>query len=549
MPFLSDDWAQVDAVGAGPVARTPFNDFRPLYMATLWLDRRIGGLSPSLFHVTNLLWIAATAALVVVLARRYTGDARLALASGLVFSLHPFHVENAAWIGARSDAVFAVPFLLAAICYDRWRERASGLPLLALISFEAALLAKETAVTLPLLLLVMGLADPGRRPGRREWSRGYATLVLTAVVHFLVLRPWVLGGFGRTLTEGLGSGWIKNGLGLAAAAILPVDAEILVARPAVYGALTLLTVILLLVLAQLGSSRISRHALGAAAAFAILILPYLVGFQERYLFFPTAASSLFLASLIRAARGRLAVLLYSMLAAGWSFGCVQQWTGWMDAARASRRLVSDLVRESLENGNREMVIANMPFRVHGGSVAGDLSAALRLSGGRPLTVRAMTYVSYPTADADFLDGPPSVAIRLPPPDAVVRLRVREGPFSRLVWPRPSRDPVQVRTEGTTTLRGGGRVEIRIIPAAGGDRAAYAWVGGRLVRLFGHDGIVRPPPGAAHRRGPDVREPWAVRRSSGFVRSIARPESADRVAQVLGPRTQGLEHVLEPLRGG
>ncbi len=498
MPFLSDDWAQIDAVGAGLVARTPFNDFRPLYLTTLWLDRRIAGLSPSLFHVTNLLWIAATAALVVVLARRYTGNPRLALATGLVFSLHPFHVENAAWIGARSDPVFAVPFLLAAIYYDRWRVRASGLPIVAMMSFELALLAKETAVTLPLLLLLIGFVDPSRRPGRREWSRGYPALAMMAVVHFLFLRPWVLGGVGRTLTEDFGPGWIMNGLGLAAATILPADVEFLVSRPMFYGALALLAVILLLVLARLRSSRIAPHALSAAAAFAVLILPYLVGFQERYLFIPSAASSLFLASLILAMRGRLTVLCFSILAIGWTFGCVQQWTGWFDAARASRSLVGDLVRESLETGSREMVIANMPFRVHGSSVAGDLSAAVRLSGGGSLTVHAMTYVSYPTADADFLDGPPSDSIRLPPPDAIIRLRVREGPFSHLVWPRLSDDPVKVETQGSITLRGGGRVEIRVLPAIEGSRGAYAWVGGRLMRLFGHDGIVCPARSAAHR---------------------------------------------------
>src|SRR6058998_960053 len=178
LPFLSDDWAQVEAVEGGPVARTPFGDFRPLYMATLWLDRVIGGLSPSFFHLTNLLWIAATAALVVILARRYTGDGPLALATGLIFALHPFHVENAAWIGARSDPVFAVPFLLAAVFYDRWRVRASGLPLLSLMSFEAALLAKETAVALPLFILLIGLIDPNRRPSRREWLRSYPALML-----------------------------------------------------------------------------------------------------------------------------------------------------------------------------------------------------------------------------------------------------------------------------------------------------------------------------------------------------------------------------------
>src|SRR2546428_14140187 len=80
LPFLSDAWAQVDAVGRGPVTRTPFGDFRPLYMATLWFDRLIDGLSPALFHLTNLLWIAATAGIVVILTRRYTGDDRLAMA-------------------------------------------------------------------------------------------------------------------------------------------------------------------------------------------------------------------------------------------------------------------------------------------------------------------------------------------------------------------------------------------------------------------------------------------------------------------------------------
>src|SRR5207245_592047 len=171
------------------------------------------------------LLIAATAALVVVLARRYTGDAWLASAGGLIFALHPFHVENAAWIGARSDPLFAVPFLLAALFYDRWRTRASGLPLLALLLFEAALLAKETAVTLPLILMLIGLLDPARRPGWREWSRGYPALLLLAGAHFLLLRPWVLGGPGRTLKEGFGFGWVKKGLGMEAAAMVTAEVE------------------------------------------------------------------------------------------------------------------------------------------------------------------------------------------------------------------------------------------------------------------------------------------------------------------------------------
>jgi hypothetical protein len=53
--------------------------------------------------LTNLLLISAAAALVVVLIRRYTASAPLAGAAGILFALHPYHVENAAWIAARPN--------------------------------------------------------------------------------------------------------------------------------------------------------------------------------------------------------------------------------------------------------------------------------------------------------------------------------------------------------------------------------------------------------------------------------------------------------------
>jgi len=215
-----------------------------------------------------------------------------------------------------------------------------------------------------------------------------------------------------------------------------------------------------------------------------------VGFQERYLFLPAAASSLFLASVVRAARGRWSVLLFSVLAGGWVCGCFVQWNAWQDAALASRRLVDELVRASLDGGSRELVIANAPFRVHGGSVAGDLRAALRLSGGRPVPVSASTYISYPTPDADLLDGLPSASIRRPPPYAEVVLRVREGPFSHFIWPRPLGGDGVAQRQGSVALVADGTVRIRILPDAQRGRAAYAWVGGHLVRLFG-PGVTEP----------------------------------------------------------
>src|SRR2546427_3920237 len=121
LPFLADDWAHLAAVAGGLALRTPFGYYRPLCMIIYWLDRLVWGLSPSLFHLTNLVLIGASAALVVVLIRRYTGDPALAGAAGILFSLHPYHIESAAWIAALADPLFSLLFLGAALAYDRWR--------------------------------------------------------------------------------------------------------------------------------------------------------------------------------------------------------------------------------------------------------------------------------------------------------------------------------------------------------------------------------------------------------------------------------------------
>jgi hypothetical protein len=491
LPFLSDDWLQLEAAGAAvPSARTPFADFRPLFMASLWLDRRVWGLSPGPAHLTNILLIAAAAALVVILARRYSGDARLAASAGLLFAIHPYHVENAAWIAGRSDALAAVPLLLAALAYDRWRARRAGLPVTAAVLFEAALLAKETAVVLVPALVLIGLADRSRRPGAGEWLRGHFVLALVALGHFLLLRPWVLGGPGRTLLHGFGVGWIKNGLGFAAAGLLPLPVEILAARPLLWGGLAAGMAVLLLAVARVRSGGIPGSVPAAAALFGVLLLPALVGFQERYLFVASVASCCGLAALLRAARGRAAGLLAALLVPGWLLAGWTHWSGWHEAAVASRSLVSGLVQASQRAGVGEIVVANMPHRIHGGSVAGDFRAALALSGGRPIPVRAAAWISGATARDDALDGPAGTAVRRPgaQPFAEVWLRIPAGPYSRFIGPRPAGAAAGEATRletptGALLFDGRDGVRVRIDPDPARGRAAYAWIRGSLRPLF------------------------------------------------------------------
>ncbi len=125
-PFLAEDWPTFAAAGQGSWLAGLFGYYRPAYMATFRIETRLWGASPALAHLVSLLLVAACAALVVVLVRRYSGDPWLASASGLLFALHPWHVENAAWVAARADQLWALFALLAALAYDRWRGRAAG---------------------------------------------------------------------------------------------------------------------------------------------------------------------------------------------------------------------------------------------------------------------------------------------------------------------------------------------------------------------------------------------------------------------------------------
>lgn len=481
LPFLADDWADLAMVAQGPPARTPFGYFRPLCMATYWIERQACGLSPAAGHLVNLALASAAAALVVVLLRRYTGDAFLAAATGLLFALHPYHVENTAWIAARADLLFSLLFILAALAYDRWRRSPRGAPIAALALFEAALLAKEAALTLPAFLLVLGLCDRERRPGAVECARGYLPLAGLAAAHFLLLRPWALQGTGMTLAGYAPVTWLKNLLAFGVAAVLPAHIESIEGRPLAWGALALLATGGLLGAARARAGRVPPAVLAAVPIFAVLVGPHVISFQERYLFLPGAASALAIAALLRAAGRRTGGLAGALLVAGWCLSLAAHWTGWSAAGRASRQLVGGLVEASRRPEVREIVVANMPHRVHGAPVAADFAAAMALSGGRRVAVRAAASVDYLSPRADGLDGPAAIAIEKSPPIAEVRLRVRDGIYSRIVRPvrPPGGGPVETPW-ATVRFEGPGELRVRI-PLADG-RAAFVWRGGGLERL-------------------------------------------------------------------
>lgn len=170
--------------------------YRPLtilsYMAqwSLWHGHAAG------FHAVNVVLHAAVTALVVVLVLRLGAPPLAALVGGLLFAIHPVHVEAVANVVGYAELMMTLLVLVACLVHLSragpvlWRWLAIG------ACFVAALLVKETAVALPLLLVIVDFLNPDRRTPlwRTVWNDAPLYLLMGALFGgYVGLRYAVLG--------------------------------------------------------------------------------------------------------------------------------------------------------------------------------------------------------------------------------------------------------------------------------------------------------------------------------------------------------------------
>src|SRR5215467_2233044 len=174
------------------------NYYRPLMTFGYVLSDKLFQTYPFGFHLVNLFLHCLVVWLVFRLSRQFLADERIAFLAALLFAFHPIHSEAVAWIAAVTELQLAVFFLLAFLLYLRCCEPGAKplTYLLAWASFLLALLAKEQAVTLPLLA---ALYEHFYRADRKETSlltkvRRYGGLWVLAGTYAL-FRVLVLAGF------------------------------------------------------------------------------------------------------------------------------------------------------------------------------------------------------------------------------------------------------------------------------------------------------------------------------------------------------------------
>ena len=171
----------------------------PLSWMSLGLDYTLWGMAPAGYHLTSLLLHVANAVLLYFVARRLVAAARggddettgaLAVTAALLWAVHPLRVESVAWITERRDVLSGGFYFTALLAYLRSRDERPGAGRWyagAVIAFAAALLSKATAVTLPVLLLVVNVYPLRRLGGAAGWWNDAARRVYRELAPFVAL--------------------------------------------------------------------------------------------------------------------------------------------------------------------------------------------------------------------------------------------------------------------------------------------------------------------------------------------------------------------------
>ena len=132
----------------------------PLTIVSYQVEHSIVGNEPLLYHIDNLLLHIITSCLVFLLLQLLGIDWIIALLGGLLFAVHPINSEAVSWMSARKDLLAGVFGLASLVLYLKYQKNSYVTLSLSkrewsFAFFLLALLSKASAITLPLVMLLI----------------------------------------------------------------------------------------------------------------------------------------------------------------------------------------------------------------------------------------------------------------------------------------------------------------------------------------------------------------------------------------------------------
>ncbi|MSO23999.1 MAG: tetratricopeptide repeat protein [Acidobacteria bacterium] len=170
------------------------NYYRPVQYLTYFSLFHFFGTAPLGYHLFKLLLHLGVCLLFFWIGYRFLVGFRGALASSLIFAVHPANTEAVSWISGITDTTCALFFLLSFYFFLSDEENPSAGRLVALqLCFLAGMFSKETMATfIPVLLIYQWLQ--GKLPSGRQAVRVHLPLVLILLM-YLGMRVAAIGSF------------------------------------------------------------------------------------------------------------------------------------------------------------------------------------------------------------------------------------------------------------------------------------------------------------------------------------------------------------------
>jgi len=185
--------------------------WRPTTTLLLGLEYAAVGESPGLYHAVNVLGHGLGSALVVLLLAQLM-TLPIAFAAGLLFAVHPVHVEAVANVVGVSEIMATSLVLLAVLIHLRGAStwaRSFAVAALYMLAFGS----KESAVTLPGVIF---LVDAARRDVTFSGLSGYVRerwrlyVALGAAAAVLLVARWMILGSVANPEVALGGGLLRQ---------------------------------------------------------------------------------------------------------------------------------------------------------------------------------------------------------------------------------------------------------------------------------------------------------------------------------------------------
>ena len=192
------------------------NYYRPFFLTWLRLNDALFGLHAWGWHLTSLLAHVAVTYLVYRLCLALTREVWIAGTAGLLFGLHPVHVEAVADVTSIQEPLATFFILGAVLTYRRSRDPQASAGWLAasVVLGVAALLSKESGLVLPILIggyaWICGPASGAKVAAaeqrapilpRLRYALGASIPFWAVVLIYLPVRIRALRGFAHVVTS------------------------------------------------------------------------------------------------------------------------------------------------------------------------------------------------------------------------------------------------------------------------------------------------------------------------------------------------------------